>query len=191
MAGNARFRRSAAGSPRDLVPAAVEAERQYEADAAEVTRVLVRVERGDGTAREYEAAPPLRCEVSTGMAGTGSQAFPTLSLWLTASPRHSLHIRTHGPWARCPGCEGARGRAGLVLPRDGGADDGPAVTHLGVFMGYENGASRELTLAQPAECVLVHLNEDAAPGAEPRLALIFAGNPAAGGVQVNQEGKVT
>lgn len=92
-----RFQRGAA-SPADLVPAAVKAERQHEAEAAEVTRVLVRVERGDGTVREYEAVEPRTCEVSTGLAVSGASAGPTLSLWLTANQRHNLHIRTHGPW---------------------------------------------------------------------------------------------
>lgn len=194
-----RFRRSQVSSPADLVPGAVKAERQYEGEAAEVTRVLVRVERGDGSVREYEAAEPRRCEVTTGMTGDGSHSFPTLNLWLTASPRRNLHIRTHEPWARCPSC--ASGDAGpsasatagaVVLPGEAaGEDGGPAVTHLGVFMGYDNGAVREYTVMQPAGCVLVHLNKDAPEGTEPRLAVVFTGNPEAGGVQVHQEGVIT
>ena len=92
-----RFQRGAA-TPAELVPGAVTAERRYEDDSAEVTRVLVRVERGDGTAREYEAVSPQICEVRTGMATAGSQAMPSLDLHLVANLRHNLHIRTHGPW---------------------------------------------------------------------------------------------
>jgi len=93
-----RFQRPQISSPADLVPTAVTAEKRYEEDAPEVTRVLVRVERGDGTAREYLAVEPQNCEVTTGMATGSTHAIPTLNLHLIAHPRHNLHISTHGPW---------------------------------------------------------------------------------------------
>jgi hypothetical protein len=197
MPGGRRFQRSQITSPADLVPGAVKAERRYEGEAAEVTRVLVRVERGDGSVREYEAAEPRSCEVTTGMTGgEGGHSWPTLNLWLTANPRLNLHIRTHEPWAQCPSCAGRQDPAPpaqpvpVVPPGQPAGEGGPAVTHLGIFMGYENGAVREYTVTRPRECVLVHLNEDAPEGAEPKLAIVFAGNPQEGGVQVHSEGKV-
>lgn len=86
---------------------------RYEDEPVPVTRVLIRVEKADGGAEEYEAVEPQDFTLVQGMAaprrtglavaaGEGfapvSQSVPTLSVRLTAHPRHNLHIRTHGPW---------------------------------------------------------------------------------------------
>ena len=95
----------------DLLPEVSASQVRYEEEPPEVSRVLVRVEYADGTAREYEAKEP-EVTITEGMgtrrtglavgAGDGfapvSHAVPTLTVRLAAHPRHSLHIRTRGPW---------------------------------------------------------------------------------------------
>jgi hypothetical protein len=96
-----------------LVPAPPPEDIRYEdEDAQKVTRVLVVVERADGTVKEYEAREPERFMMSdpedistmafrvTGLAlGAGGAArgvqaaVPTLSLSFAANPRYNLHIR--------------------------------------------------------------------------------------------------
>ena len=97
-----------------LVPAPQPADIRYEdeTDSDAVIRVLVRVERADGTVKEYEAREPQRFEMNdpesfkaqvfrpTGigiMSGSGPRGMtagvPSLRLSFSAHPRYNLHIR--------------------------------------------------------------------------------------------------
>jgi hypothetical protein len=96
-----------------LVPAPQSADIRYEdEDADRVTRVLVVVERADGTVKEYEAREPqdwqmndpesLSAQVirTTGLglpSGGGFRGLmagvPSLRLSFSANPRYNLHIR--------------------------------------------------------------------------------------------------
>jgi hypothetical protein len=98
-----------------LVPAPQPADIRYEdADADKVTRVLVRVERADGTVKEYEAREPQDFTMNdpesfsaqvfrkTGLGIGGGGGFrgvtagvPSLRLSFTAHPRYNLHIRNN------------------------------------------------------------------------------------------------
>ena len=93
----------------EIVKAPPAAEMRYEETASDaVDRVFIRVEYADGRIREYQAKEPQDFKVSDGMTMRQSkarfsaggifvpltQAVATLSLSLTAHPRHNLHIRT-------------------------------------------------------------------------------------------------
>ena len=96
-----------------VVPAPQPADIRYEdEDADKVTRVLVVVERADGTIKEYEAREPADWQMNdpeslsaqvirtTGLglpSGGGFRGLmagmPSLRLSFTANPRYNLHIR--------------------------------------------------------------------------------------------------
>ena len=97
-----------------LVPAPQPADIRYEdeAPADAVTRVLVTVERADGSVKEYEAREPQNFEMNdpesfsaqvlrpTGLglaSGSGFRSVtagvPSLRLSFSAHPRYNLHIR--------------------------------------------------------------------------------------------------
>jgi hypothetical protein len=97
-----------------LAPAPQPADIRYEDETSPdtVTRVVVRVERADGTVKEYEAREPQAFEMSdpesfsaqvfrqTGlgiMSAGGARGLtagvPSLRLSFTAHPRYNLHIR--------------------------------------------------------------------------------------------------
>jgi hypothetical protein len=97
-----------------LVPAPKPADIRYEDEtpADAVTRVLVVVERADGSVKEYEAREPQQwrmndpesisaqvirttgVSLASGGGFRGLQAgMPSLSLSFTANPRYNLHIR--------------------------------------------------------------------------------------------------
>jgi hypothetical protein len=97
-----------------LVPAPQPADIRYEDETAPdtVTRVVVRVERADGTVKEYEAREPRAFEMSDpesfsaqvfrptglGIDGYGgprgvTAGVPSLRLSFAAHPRYNLHIR--------------------------------------------------------------------------------------------------
>lgn len=100
-----------------LVPAPQPQDVRYEdEDAREVTRVLVVVERADGTVKEYEAREPEDFQMNdpesvsaqvfrkTGLAlGSGggfrgvTAGVPSLRLSFSANPRYNLHIRNARP----------------------------------------------------------------------------------------------
>ena len=98
-----------------LVPAPPAAEMRYddEGPGQKVARVLVRVEWADGKVREYDALEPDRFDINdpetdfvlapmrTSVRPQGAAGFmpmnaalPRVRLSFTASPRHSMHIRT-------------------------------------------------------------------------------------------------
>jgi hypothetical protein len=102
-----------------LMPAQQPADIRYEDETASdmVTRVVVRVERADGTVKEYEAREPQAFEMndpesfaaqvfrSTGlgfMSGGGFRGLtagvPSVRLSFTAHPRHNLHITNSRIW---------------------------------------------------------------------------------------------
>ena len=97
-----------------LVPAQQAADIRYEAETPPdaVTRVLVVVERADGSVKEYEAREPQNWQMNdpesisaqvfrqTGLGvGSGSgfrgltAGVPSLRLSFSAHPRYNLHIR--------------------------------------------------------------------------------------------------
>jgi len=96
-----------------VVPAPQPADIRYEdEDADKVTRVLVVVERADGSVKEYEARDPEDWQMNnpespsaqvirtTGLglpSGGGFRGLmagmPSLRLSFTANPRYNLHIR--------------------------------------------------------------------------------------------------
>jgi hypothetical protein len=96
-----------------VVPAPQPADMRYETvDPDQVTRVLVVVERADGSVKEYEAREPVDFEINdpasmssqvfrqTGLGLVSGSGFtdlmagmPSLRLSLTANPRYNLHIR--------------------------------------------------------------------------------------------------
>lgn len=97
----------------DMVPASwADIRYEDETDSDAVTRVLVRVERADGSVKEYEAREPQNWEMNdpesvsaqvfrqTGigiMSGSGPRGLtagvPSLRLSFSAHPRYNLHIR--------------------------------------------------------------------------------------------------
>jgi hypothetical protein len=97
-----------------LVPSPAPGIRYEDEGADTVTRVLIRVERADGSVKEYEAREPadwkmtdpesissMRIAGTMGVQPLGQpgftqvrQAMPSMSLSFTANPRYNLHIRT-------------------------------------------------------------------------------------------------
>ena len=87
-----------------LVPAPLPAEIRYEDETSPdaVTRVLVVVERADGSVKEYEAREPQSFEMND-PESFSAQVFrqttrltagvPSLRLSFVAHPRYNLHIR--------------------------------------------------------------------------------------------------
>ena len=111
-----------------LVPVPQPADIRYEDENADkVTRVLVVVERADGSVKEYEAREPanfmmndpesLSAQVirTTGLGLPSGGGFrelmagmPSLRLRFTANPRYNLHIRNKRNKEQ-PGIRGQRG----------------------------------------------------------------------------------
>lgn len=53
---------------------------------------------------------------------------------------------------------------------------------------WANGAVREFTAVSPLEYQFAAAPSDDLPRSEPKLMVVFAGNPEAGGIQVHSEG---
>lgn len=83
----------------------------------------------------------------------------------------------------------------MNLPAPG---EEPVITHIRVWIGYSNGAYREYEASHPHDPQVLVTTTDAVAGLgpglseeqrrEPRVGIMFSGNPAAGGIQVNQAG---
>ena len=112
MVDYTRFQRGTRGAgEKDLLPAKA-AEIRYEEDEPEVTRVVVQVERADGSIMLYDSREPQDFSLTTPMMtpmmtrptrlavghGSGfspvSHAVPSVNLRFTAHPRWNLHITT-------------------------------------------------------------------------------------------------
>lgn len=78
----------------------------------------------------------------------------------------------------------AHAHAGETFPRD--SDDDPVRVVLRVE--FASGAYRQYTAVDPLEWHFAIAPTDGSPRSEPQIALMFAGNPDAGGIKVQQEG---
>lgn len=67
----------------------------------------------------------------------------------------------------------------------------PVPVRVTVRLEFATGAHREFTADQPADFAFAIAPSDGKTRSEPRIALMFAGNPDAGGIQVHQEGVIT
>jgi hypothetical protein len=131
-----------------LVPAPQPAEMRYEDETQPdaVTRVLVVVERADGSVKEYEAREPQNWQMNdpesisaqvfrqTGLGIASGSGFrgvtagvPSLRLSFSAHPRHNLHIRN----VRWPGGEPGPSQSSIPSPSTSSTTSSPAVTGKG------------------------------------------------------------
>jgi len=79
--------------------------------------------------------------------------------------------------------------APAVVHGDGTVEPaGPDPSRVVLLVEYPGGAFREFTAAWPLEWRFAVAPSDGKPRSEPKIALMFAGNPDAGGIQVRQEG---
>ena len=65
---------------------------------------------------------------------------------------------------------------------------GPDPSRVVLLVEYPSGAFREFTALEPLEWRMAVAPSDGKPRSEPKIALMLAGNPDTGGIQVRQEG---
>jgi hypothetical protein len=131
-----------------LVPAPKPADIRYEDETPPdaVTKVIIRVERADGSVKEYEAREPQNWQMNdpesigaqvlrpTGFGigydtalKTLMAGVPSLRLSFTAHPRHNLHIRN----VRWPGGEPGPSQSSIPSASTSSTTSSPATTGKG------------------------------------------------------------